>query len=53
VVRDKYMNKDDISYTEGNHVETENDYTLIVYETDRANGYDRIIGQFYINSNRQ
>jgi hypothetical protein len=51
VVRDTYKSFPDLGFTEGNHVETENDYVAIVYMWDRNGSYDRIIGQQYRNSN--
>jgi len=51
VVYDEYLAKADISFTEGNHVQTENDYTAIIYMWDRNGLYHRIIGQHYLNSN--
>lgn len=51
VVRDTYKSTPDLGFSEGNHVETENDYVAIVYMWDRNGSYDRIIGQQYENSN--
>lgn len=53
VVRDAYKSLPDLGFTEGNHVETENDYVAIVYMWDRNGSYDRIIGQQYENSNKK
>lgn len=41
----------DYSFTEGNHQETENDYTILVYHKNVFYGYDEIIGLAYRNSN--
>lgn len=44
VVLDSAKNKIEYSFTEGNHFETENDYTILIYHTDLFYGYDRLIG---------
>ncbi len=38
------------SFTEGNHSETENDYTVLIYHRDAFYGYDRLIGKMNLNS---
>ncbi len=38
------------AYTEGNHSETENDYTILLYHKDAFYGYDRLIGKAMLNS---
>ena len=38
------------AYTEGNHSETENDYTILIYHKDAFYGYDRLIGKAMLNS---
>ena len=43
--------KIDYSFTEGNHQETENDYTILVYHKNVFYGYDEIIGLGFRNSN--
>lgn len=43
--------KIDYSFTEGNHQETENDYTILVYHKNVFYGYDEIIGFGSRNSN--
>lgn len=43
--------KIDYSFTEGNHQETENDYTILVYHKNVFYGYDEIIGLGSRNSN--
>jgi len=40
----------DFTYTEGNSFETENDYSLLVYQHDFSVGYDRMIGYYQMNS---
>jgi len=37
-------NKPDFTYIEGNHSETDNNYTILVYYHDYRGGYDRLIG---------
>jgi hypothetical protein len=49
-LRDLYHPNGDLSITEGNHSETENDYHIITYFFDRQFGGDRIIGVSAINS---
>ena len=50
LLRDKQGNID-YTFTEGNHQETENDYTILVYHKNVFYGYDEIIGLAYRNSN--
>lgn len=50
VLRDK-DGKIDYTFTEGNHQETENDYTILVYHKNVFYGYDEIIGLATRNSN--
>jgi len=50
VLRDK-DGKIDYTFTEGNHQETENDYTVLVYHKNVFYGYDEIIGLATRNSN--
>lgn len=50
VLNDQYHSQNDISLTEGNHSETENDYHIIVYSYDRSLGNDRVIAVDSINS---
>lgn len=48
------QNKDgylDHSFTEGNHQETENDYTILIYHKNVFYGYDEIIGATTRNTN--
>lgn len=40
----------DFSFTEGNHFETENDYTILVYHKNVFYGYDELIGVATQNS---
>ncbi|MCB0734467.1 MAG: DUF5103 domain-containing protein [Flavobacteriales bacterium] len=44
VVYDSTSKKTYYDFTEGNHFETENDYTILIYHTDLFYGYDRLIG---------
>lgn len=48
----KYMNstKGDVSFIEGNHWETRNEYTILVYNKEFGNEYDSLIGLVHINS---
>ncbi len=50
VLRDK-DEKIDYTFTEGNHQETENDYTILLYHKNVFYGYDEIIGLATRNSN--
>jgi hypothetical protein len=50
VLKDKQGNID-YTFTEGNHQETENDYTILVYHKNVFYGYDEIIGLASRNSN--
>ena len=50
ILRDK-DGKIDYSFTEGNHQETENGYTILVYHKNVFYGYDEIIGLGSRNSN--
>ena len=50
VLRDNQGNID-YTFTEGNHQETENDYTVLVYHKNVFYGYDEIIGLASRNSN--
>jgi hypothetical protein len=43
-------NVGDVSFIEGNHYETENDYFIIVYYTDKNKLYDRVLGVKTLNS---
>jgi len=43
----------DVSYTEGNHYETENDYIILSYFHGSRSRYDRIIGYQIVNSLRK
>ncbi|MEN9348656.1 MAG: hypothetical protein RLZZ77_2167 [Bacteroidota bacterium] len=44
VLFDQYHPGGDLSYTEGNHFETENEYLIIAYNYERSLGYDRVVG---------
>jgi|TARA_B110000879_G_scaffold174505_1_gene227303 hypothetical protein len=50
VLKDKEGNID-YTFTEGNHQETENDYTILIYHKNVFYGYDEIIGATTRNSN--
>lgn len=50
VVLDQTSAKVAYDYTEGNHFETENDYTILIYHTDLFYGYDRLIGMKTTNT---
>lgn len=52
VVYDRYHPGGDISLTEGNFTNTENDYHILVYHYDRAIGADRVVGIQPLNSHR-
>lgn len=43
----------DEPYFEGNHFETENDYTVIVYYRDPRERYDRVISSVTVNSQKK
>jgi hypothetical protein len=49
VLKDKDGNID-YTFTEGNHQETENDYTVLVYHKNVFYGYDELIGATTRNS---
>ncbi len=40
----------DMSYIEGNHFETENNYTIYVYHREEGTRYDQLIGVYFLNS---
>ncbi|MGV3636504.1 MAG: DUF5103 domain-containing protein [Flavobacteriales bacterium] len=42
----------DLTAIEGSHYQTENDYLVLVYVTDRQQRYDRLVGMRFINSIR-
>lgn len=48
----KYNNQSvgDVSFIEGNHWETENNYTILVYNRELGHNYDKLIGVKHINS---
>lgn len=48
----KSSNKPDLSLVEGSHYQTENDYLVLVYLTDRQQRYDRLVGIRFVNSVR-
>jgi len=50
VLFDEYHPGGDLSYTEGNHFETENEYVVIAYNYERNLGYDRAVGFIRVNS---
>jgi len=44
------VNESDVSFIEGNHYQTENDYLIFVYWRDITSKYDRLTGLKVINS---
>ena len=42
----------DLTTIEGSHYQTENDYLILVYLTDRQQRYDRLVGMRFVNSVR-
>ena len=40
----------DFNYIDGNHAQTENSYTILVYYHDYSGNYDRLIGVKEVNS---
>jgi len=50
---EKGKKEPDLTYAEGSHRETENDYVIYVYYHDLAKDYDRLIGWQVINSLKQ
>jgi hypothetical protein len=40
----------DVSFIEGNHWETRNEYTILIYNREQGTYYDRLIGVTHINS---
>ena len=53
VVRSPYQEGPDETLIEGNHFETENDYTLLIYFRSALEGYDMMIGMEQINSTKK
>jgi len=49
----KYRNEStgDASFIEGNHWETDNDYTIYIYNREPGDVFDRLIGVGHLNSN--
>ena len=43
----------ELNYSEGNNYETENDYVVLVYYTDKRRYFDRLIGYQIVNSLRK
>jgi hypothetical protein len=50
VIYDNYRKESNMAYTEGSDIQTENEYEVLVYMTDRNLDCDRIIGYRAINS---
>jgi hypothetical protein len=48
-IEDRYHVTPDLSLTEGNHSETRNTYTVVVYFSDRTLGYDRVMQVYTVN----
>jgi hypothetical protein len=44
VTLDEDTNKVEYDFTEGNHYQTDNDYTVLIYHRNQMFGYDEIIG---------
>ncbi|MCB0765742.1 MAG: DUF5103 domain-containing protein [Flavobacteriales bacterium] len=45
-------NAPDLTTIEGSHYQTENDYLILVYLSDRQQRYDRLVGMRFVNSVR-
>lgn len=43
--------KPDLTFTEGNHFETENDYDIFIYHKNQQYGFDELIGYLHLNTN--
>lgn len=41
----------EVTFTEGDHYETENDYDLFIYHKNQQYGYDELIGYLHFNTN--
>jgi len=52
VTRSRETDGADIASIEGSHFETENDYTVLLYFTDRMQRLDRLVGVRWLNSRR-
>ncbi len=50
VMRQQGQVAGDVSFIEGNHWETRNEYTILVYNREHGTYYDRLIGVTHINS---
>ncbi|MEI7980773.1 MAG: type IX secretion system plug protein domain-containing protein [Bacteroidota bacterium] len=50
VFREKNRLQGDVGFIEGNHWETENDYTLFIYFHETGSLYDRLIAVNFLNS---
>ncbi len=53
IYMDRRTRYPDVSYIEGSHYETENDYVIYVYHRDILSRYDRLIGYQILNSLRR
>lgn len=42
--------KGDVAFIEGNHWETKNEYTVLVYHREQGDFYDRLVGVTHVNS---
>jgi hypothetical protein len=40
----------EVAFIEGNHQETENEYTIYVYNREQGDTYDKLIGVAHLNS---
>lgn len=52
-VVEKHRGVPDITILEGSFVETENEYTILVYHRDISRNYDQLIGVSYVNVNER
>jgi hypothetical protein len=50
VIWNEKEKKIDLTFTEGNHFETENDYHILLYHKNPFYGYDELIGYHMLNS---
>ena len=50
VIFDEKEQKVDLSFTEGNFFQTENDYQIYIYHKNQMQGYDELIASEYFNS---
>jgi hypothetical protein len=53
VVASEPWTKPEYSFTEGNHFETENDYTVLLYHYNMYYNFDELVGMITLNSSQQ